>query len=108
MATETPNRRLAAVLFADVAGYSRLMDQDENGTHIRVVRVFGEAVEPSIATHAGRVIKRTGDGILAEFPSATAALRCAVEIQRQAEERNRPVHPATRSGSGSESTSPTS
>ena len=92
MATESPNRRLAAVLFADVAGYSRLMDQDENGTHIRVVRVFGEAVEPSIATHAGRVIKRTGDGILAEFPSATAALRCAVEIQRQAEERNRPVH----------------
>jgi len=92
MATESPNRRLAAVLFADVAGYSRLMEQDENGTHIRVGRVFAEVVEPSIARHAGRLIKRTGDGILAEFPSATAALRCAVEVQRQAEERNRPVH----------------
>ena len=93
MATESPNRRLAAILFADVAGYSRLMEQDENGTHIRVGRVFADLVEPSIATHAGRLIKRSGDGVLAEFPSATAALRCAVEVQRQAEERNRPVHP---------------
>ena len=93
MAAIPPNRRLAAVLFADVAAYSRLMEQDETGTHIRVGRVFADVLEPSIARAGGRLIKRTGDGILAEFPSATAALRCAVEVQRQAEERNRAVRP---------------
>ena len=93
MAAIPPNRRLAAVLFADVAAYSRLMEQDETGTHIRVGRIFADVLEPSIARAGGRLIKRTGDGILAEFPSATAALRCAIEIQRQAEERNRAVRP---------------
>ncbi len=93
MVTVPPNRRLAAVLFADVAGYSRLMEQDETGTHVRVGRVFADVLEPSIDRAGGRLIKRTGDGILADFPSATAALRCAIEVQRLTEERNRPVRP---------------
>ena len=91
MTSTAPSRRLAAILIADVAGYSRLMEQDESGTHVRVGMLFGDVLEPSIARHAGRLIKRTGDGILVEFPSATAALRCAVEVQRQIEARNEPV-----------------
>ena len=91
MTSTAPNRRLAAILIADVAGYSRLMEQDESGTHVRVGMLFGDVLEPSIARHVGQLIKRTGDGILVEFPSATAALRCAVEVQRQIEARNEPV-----------------
>jgi adenylate cyclase len=93
MASAPPKRRLAAVLFADVAGYSRLMEQDESGTHVRVGVVIAEVVESSIARHTGRLIHRNGDGILAEFPSATAALQCAIDVQGQAEERNRPIRP---------------
>ena len=91
MAPSSPNRRLAAVLFADVAAYSRLMEQDETGTHARVSRLFEDVLGPSIAKSGGRLIKRSGDGVLAEFRSATAALRCALEVQRRTEERNRPV-----------------
>ena len=75
-------RRLAAILAADVAGYSRLMGADEEGTHDRLKIHFGELVNPKIAEHRGRVVKNTGDGFLAEFGSVVDAVRCATEIQR--------------------------
>ena len=75
-------RRLAAILAADVAGYSRLMGADEEGTHERLKAHLGELVNPKIADHRGRTVKNTGDGLLAEFPSVVDAVRCAVEIQR--------------------------
>src|SRR6201982_847554 len=75
-------RRLAAILAADVAGYSRLMGADEEGTHERLRAHFRELVDPKIAEHRGRTVKNTGDGLLAEFPSVVDAVRCAVEIQR--------------------------
>jgi adenylate cyclase len=75
-------RRLAAILAADVAGYSRLMGADEEGTHERLKAHLRELVEPKIGEHRGRTVKNTGDGLLAEFPSVVDAVRCAVEIQR--------------------------
>ena len=75
-------RRLAAILAADVAGYSRLMGADEEGTHERLKAHRRELVDPKIAEHSGRVVKNTGDGMLAEFPSVVDAVRCAVELQR--------------------------
>ena len=75
-------RRLAAILAADVAGYSRLMGADEEGTHERLKAHFREVVDPKIEEHHGRTVKNTGDGLLAEFPSVVDAVRCAVEIQR--------------------------
>jgi TolB-like protein/class 3 adenylate cyclase len=78
----TTTRRLAAILAADVAGYSRLMGSDEEGTHERVQAHLGELVEPKIREHHGRIVKNTGDGLLAEFPSIVDALRCAAEVQR--------------------------
>src|SRR6516162_7789064 len=80
-------RRLAAILAADVAGYSRLMGADEEGTHERLKAHLRELVEPKISEHRGRVVKNTGDGFLAEFPSVVDAVRCAVEIQRGMVER---------------------
>jgi TolB-like protein/class 3 adenylate cyclase len=75
-------RRLAAILAADVAGYSWLMGADEEGTHERLKAHFRELVDPKIAEHHGRVVKNTGDGLLAEFASVVDAVRCAVEVQR--------------------------
>ena len=75
-------RRLAAILAADVAGYSRLMGADEEGTHERLKVHLRELVDPKIAEHRGRTVKNTGDGLLAEFPSVVDAVRCAVEMQR--------------------------
>jgi len=75
-------RRLAAILAADVAGYSRLMGTDEEGTHERLKAHLQELVNPKIAEHRGRTVKNTGDGFLAEFPSVVDAVRCAVEVQR--------------------------
>jgi class 3 adenylate cyclase len=75
-------RRLAAILAADVVGYSRLMGADEEGTHERLKAHFREVVDPKIAEHRGRIVKNTGDGLLAEFPSVVDAVRCAVEVQR--------------------------
>jgi class 3 adenylate cyclase len=72
-------RQLAAILAADVAGYSRLMGADEEGTHERLKAHLRELVEPKIAEHRGRTVKNTGDGFLAEFPRRRA-VRCAVEI----------------------------
>ena len=82
MATMTATRRLAAILAADVVGYSRLMGADEEGTHERVKAHLREVVEPKIGEHHGRVVKTTGDGVLAEFASVVDAVRCAAEIQR--------------------------
>jgi adenylate cyclase len=82
-------RRLAAILAADVAGYSRLMGADEEGTHERVMSHFRELVDLKIAEHHGRIVKNTGDGFLAEFASVVDAVRCAVEIQRGMADRNR-------------------
>jgi len=75
-------RRLAAILAADVAGYSRLMGADEEGTHERVKAHLGELVNPKINEHRGRIVKNTGDGFLAEFASVVDAVRCAFEMQR--------------------------
>jgi len=75
-------RRLTAILAADVAGYSRLMGADEEGTHHRLRAHFVELVEPKISEHNGRTVKNTGDGLLAEFASVVEAVRCAAEIQR--------------------------
>ena len=75
-------RRLAAILAADVAGYSRLMGIDEEGTHKDLKAHCHELVEPKIQQHRGRMIKNTGDGFLAEFTSVLDAVRCATEIQQ--------------------------
>src|SRR5215467_956780 len=77
------DRRLAAILAADVAGYSRLMGADEEGTLNRIKAMRAEVIDPAIAAHRGRLVKTTGDGFLVEFASVVNALRCAVEIQRE-------------------------
>jgi TolB-like protein len=74
-------RRLAAILAADVAGYSRLMHSDEEATHAKLTALLAGGVEPAIADHGGRIVKNTGDGFLAEFPSAVEAVRAAVQFQ---------------------------
>jgi len=81
-------RRLAAILAADVAGYSRLMGADEEGTHERLKAHLQDLIEPKITEHRGRVVKNTGDGFLAEFASVVDAVRCAVELQQGMAERN--------------------
>jgi len=78
----TAARRLTAILAADVAGYSRLMGADEEGTHERLKAHLTELVNPKIEEHRGRIVKNTGDGLLAEFPSVVDAVRCAVGVQR--------------------------
>ena len=75
-------RRLAAILAADVAGYSRLMGADEEGTHERFKAHLRELIDPQIDENHGRIVKTTGDGVLAEFASVVDAVRCAAEIQR--------------------------
>ena len=81
-------RRLAAILAADVAGYSRLMGVDEEGTLERLKALRRELVDPKIAEHHGRIVKTTGDGLLVEFPSVVDAVRCAVAVQQAMPERN--------------------
>src|SRR6478752_1300542 len=81
-------RRLTAILAADVAGYSRLMGIDEEGTHQRLKAHLGELVNPKIAEHRGRIVKNTGDGLLAEFASVVDAVRCAAQVQRVMADRN--------------------
>ena len=75
-------RRLAAILAADVVGYSRLMEQDEAGTFERLRQRRTELVEPLIGSHRGRIFKLMGDGLLAEFASAVDAVECAAAIQK--------------------------
>jgi adenylate cyclase len=77
----TTPRRLAAILAADVAGYSRLMGSDEEGTLERLKALRAELIDPKIAEHRGRIVKTTGDGLLVEFASVVDAIRCATEWQ---------------------------
>src|SRR5262249_34212389 len=79
----TTIRRLAAILAADVAGYSRLIGADEGGTLERLKALRRKLLDPRIAEHRGRLVKTTGDGLLVEFGSVVDALRCAVEVQRE-------------------------
>ena len=88
MAEERLQRRLAAILSADVVGYSRLMGLDEAGTLSRLNALRRELIDPTIAAHAGRIVKLMGDGALVEFASAVDAVTCAIEIQRQLRERD--------------------
>src|ERR1700730_1403787 len=88
MTTATATRRLAAILAADVVGYSRLMGADEEGTHERFKAHLHEVVDPKIREHRGRIVKPTGDGVLAEFASVVDAVRCAGEIQRAMADRD--------------------
>src|SRR6516165_7413550 len=81
-------RRLTAILAADVAGYSRLTGMDEEGTHVRLKEHLRVLVDPKITEYRGRVVKNTGDGMLAEFGSVVDAVRCAVDVQRCMAERN--------------------
>ena len=79
MASERVQRRLTAILAADVAGYSRLMGLDEAGT-ARTLHEHRAAVDPIVARYGGRIVKTTGDGVLLEFPSIVAAVDCAVAV----------------------------
>lgn len=79
-------RRLSAILAADVAGYSRLMHNDEEATHAKLTALLTDAVGPAVADHDGRIVKNTGDGFLAEFPSAVEAVRAAVQFQTRVKE----------------------
>src|SRR6201991_131271 len=79
-------RRLAAILAADVAGYSRLMHKDEEATHAKLAALLAGGVTPAIAEHGGRIVKNTGDGFLAEFPSAVEAVRAAMQFQNRIKE----------------------
>ncbi len=88
LATGRVERRLAAILAADVAGYLRLMGAEEEGTRERLKAHFRQLIEPKIQEHRGRVVKNTGDGMLAEFPSVVDAVRCAAEVQRAMIDRN--------------------
>src|SRR5579864_1259038 len=81
-------RRLAAILAADIAGYSRLMGADEVGTLVALKAYRHEVVDPAIAAHHGRIVKTTGDGMLGEFASAVDAVTCAMAVQDRMAERN--------------------
>jgi len=91
MTGERVERRLAAILAADVAGYSRLMGADEEGTLAALKAIRRELGDPKIAEHRGRIVKTTGDGLLAEFASVVDAVRYAVEVQREMVRRNADV-----------------
>ena len=81
-------RRLAAILAADVVGYSRLMEADETGTLAALKTLRRELIDPRMATYRGRVVKLMGDGMLAEFPSVVDALACAIDVQEAVARRN--------------------
>ena len=89
-------RRLAAIVSADVAGYSRLMGQDDSRTLAALKAHRRELIDPKIAEYSGRIVKTTGDGLLLEFPSVVEAVRCAVDVQRGMAERNADVPPERR------------
>jgi len=82
------SRRLAAIVIADVVGYTRLMERDDSGTYARVRLIRDEVVDPAILSHGGRIVKTAGDGLVAEFTNALAALRASIQIQRQMAARN--------------------
>ena len=88
MAEERVQRRLAAILAADVVGYTRLMGTDEAGTLARLKKLRSDIFDPKTHEFGGRIFKNTGDGVLAEFGSSVDAVQCAVEIQRMLALRN--------------------
>ncbi len=88
MAKERVQRRLAAILAADVVGYSRLIEADEEGTRSRLRALHDETIDPRIEADGGRIVKTTGDGILVEFPSAVDAVKSALTIQAEIFDRN--------------------
>jgi adenylate cyclase len=92
MAEERVERRLTAILAADVAGYSRLMGADEEGTLAALKTLRREVADPKIREHRGRIVNKTGDGLLSEFASVVDAVRCAIEVQREMAARNAGVH----------------
>jgi class 3 adenylate cyclase len=96
VSAERVERRLAAILAADVAGYSRLMGEDETGTLARLKALRRELIDPELAEHKGRVVKTTGDGLLIEFPSVVEAVACALAVQHGMAERNASIPSARR------------
>ena len=96
-------RKLAAILVSDVVGYSRLAGADEDRTLSRLRGLRSDLVDPAIAAHHGRVVKRTGDGSIIEFRSVVDAVRCAIEVQNGLIERNAGLPPERASSSGSAS-----
>ena len=96
MSGQRTERRLAAILAADVAGYSRLIGADEEGTLARLRAIRRELTDPKIAEQKGRIVKATGDGLLIEFASVVAALRCAVDVQRAMQDKNASIPSAER------------
>jgi class 3 adenylate cyclase len=91
LAKERAERRLTAILAADVAGYSRLMGADEEGTLAQLKIHRRALVDPKIKQHRGRIVKTTGDGLLVEFASVVEAVRCGVEVQQEIVKRNAEV-----------------
>ncbi|MEJ2120896.1 MAG: adenylate/guanylate cyclase domain-containing protein, partial [Alphaproteobacteria bacterium] len=91
MAEERVIRKLAAILAADMVGYSRLMEKDEEGTIARQKAHRTELIDPKFAEHGGRIVKSTGDGLLVEFASAVDSVKCAAEVQRAMAEREADV-----------------
>ena len=87
MTSKNIQRKLAAILSADVAGYSRLVSVDEEDT-LKTLTAYRDAMDANIARHGGRIVGTAGDSVLAEFPSAIEAVRCAIEIQQDLRERN--------------------
>ena len=92
----TEKRKLAAILAADVVGFSRLTGSDEEGTLARLRTLWSDLIAPTISVHNGRVVKRTGDGSIIEFRSVVDAVRCAIEVQNGMVERNAGVPPERR------------
>jgi adenylate cyclase len=92
----TEKRKLTAILAADVVGFSRLTGSDEEGTLARLRALRSDLIDPTIAVHHGRVVKRTGDGVLIEFRSVVDAVRCAIEVQNGMVERNAGLPPERR------------
>src|SRR6476661_4279502 len=88
MQSHLATRRLAAIVIADVVGYTRLMELDDTGTFSRLGSIRNEVIDPAIVSHGGRIVQTAGDGWLAEFPSALAALRSSIQIQREMATRN--------------------
>src|SRR5271156_5092561 len=86
--TMAETRKIAAILAADVVGFSRMASADEDGTLARLRALRGDLIDPTVAAHNGRVFKRTGDGVLIEFRSVVAAVRCAITVQNAMIERN--------------------
>ena len=96
MASEHGQRKIAAILAADVVGFSRLAGTDEDRTLSRLRGLRSDVIDPTIAVHHGRVVKRTGDGLIVEFRSVVDAVRCAIEVQSAMSERNVGLPPERR------------